>query len=133
MALYEHVFIARQDLSNAQAEGLIEHFSQVLSDNGGTVVGHEYWGLRTLAYKIKKNRKGHYGFMRIESPPEAVKEMERLMGLHDDIMRTMTVKVEEHEEGPSAVIQAKSSRDDRRGGRDRDRGPRRDRDDRPAR
>jgi small subunit ribosomal protein S6 len=133
MALYEHVFIARQDLSNAQAEGLIEHFSQVLSDNGGTVVGHEYWGLRTLAYKINKNRKGHYGFMRIDSPPDAVKEMERLMGLHDDIMRTMTVKVEEHEEGPSAVIQAKSSRDDRRGGRDRDRGPRRDRDDRPAR
>ena len=127
MALYEHVFIARQDLSNAQAEGLIEHFGQVLSDNGGKMVDHEYWGLRTLAYKINKNRKGHYGFMRSDSPSDAVHEMERLMRLHDDVMRVMTVKVDEHEEGPSAVIQAKNSRDDRRGGRDRDRGDRGDR------
>jgi small subunit ribosomal protein S6 len=136
MALYEHVFIARQDLSNAQAEGLIEHFGQILSDNGGKVVGTEYWGLRTLAYKINKNRKGHYGYMRTESPAPAVAEMERLMGLHDDVMRILTIKVEEHEDGPSAVVQAKSSRDDRRGGRDRDdRGPRggRDRDDRDDR
>ena len=134
MALYEHVFIARQDLSNAQAEGLIEHFGQVLSDNGGKVVDHEYWGLRTMAYKINKNRKGHYGFMRSDSPSDAVQEMERLMRLHDDVMRVMTIKVDQHEEGPSAVVQAKNSRDDRRGGRDRDdRGPRRDRDDRPPR
>ena len=132
MSLYEHVFIARQDLSNAQAEGLIEHFGQVLSDNGGKVVDHEYWGLRTMAYKINKNRKGHYGFMRSDSPSDAVHEMERLMRLHDDVMRVMTIKVEAHEEGPSAVIQAKNSRDDRRGG-GRDRGDRRDRDDRPPR
>ena len=136
MALYEHVFISRQDISNAQAEGLIEHFGQILADNGGTVVGTEYWGLRTLAYKINKNRKGHYGFMRTDAPPAAVHEMERLMKLHDDVMRVMTVRVEAHEEGPSAVMQAKSSRDDRggRGGRDRDRdrGERR-RDDRPRR
>ncbi|MEM9762240.1 MAG: 30S ribosomal protein S6 [Pseudomonadota bacterium] len=134
MPLYEHTFIARQDLSNAQAEGLIEHFGQVLADNGGTVIGTEYWGLRTLSYKINKNRKGHYGYMRTDSPSEAVHEMERLMRLHDDIMRVLTVKVEEHEEGQSAVLQARSSRDDRRGGRDRDdRGPRRDRDDRGPR
>ena len=137
MALYEHVFIARQDLSNAQAEGLIEHFGQILKDNGGEVVGTEYWGLRTMAYKINKNRKGHYGFMKSDSPAAAVQEMERLMRLHDDVMRVMTIKVDEHEEGPSAVVQAKNSRDDRRGGRDRgdrgDRGPRRDRDDRPRR
>ncbi|MEM6946035.1 MAG: 30S ribosomal protein S6 [Pseudomonadota bacterium] len=134
MPLYEHTFIARQDLSNAQAEGLIEHFGQVLSDNGGSLVSQEYWGLRTLSYKINKNRKGHYGYMRTDAPAEAVHEMERLMRLHDDIMRVLTVKVEKHEEGPSAVIQARSSRDDRRGGRDRDdRGPRRDRDDRPPR
>ncbi len=132
MALYEHVFIARQDLSNAQAEGLIEHFGQVLSDNGGKMVDHEYWGLRTMSYKINKNRKGHYGYMRSDSPSGAVHEMERLMRLHDDVMRVMTVKVDAHEEGPSAIIQAKNSRDDRRGGRDRDRGPR-DRDDRPRR
>ncbi|MEM9783192.1 MAG: 30S ribosomal protein S6 [Pseudomonadota bacterium] len=134
MPLYEHVFIARQDLSNAQAEGLIEHFGQVLADNGGAMQSHEYWGLRTLSYKINKNRKGHYGYMRSDSPPAAVQEMERLMRLHEDVMRVMTVRVEAHEEGPSAVMQAKSSRDDRRGGRDRDdRGPRRDRDDRGPR
>ena len=136
MALYEHVFIARQDLSNTQAEGLIEHFGQILSDNGGSVVGTEYWGLRTMAYKINKNRKGHYGFMKSDSPSAAVQEMERLMRIHDDVMRVMTIKVEAHEEGPSAVVLAKNSRDDRRGGRDRgdrDRGPRRDRDDRPPR
>ena len=132
MALYEHVFIARQDLSNAQAEGLIEHFGQILSDNGGKVVGTEYWGLRTMAYKINKNRKGHYGYMTSDSPSAAVQEMERLMRIHEDVMRVMTVKVEEHEEGPSAIVLAKNSRDERRGGRDRDRGPR-DRDDRPRR
>ncbi|HUF56367.1 MAG TPA: 30S ribosomal protein S6 [Thermohalobaculum sp.] len=125
MPLYEHVFIARQDLSNAQAEGLVEHFRQILGDNGGKVVDSEYWGLRTLAYKIHKSRKGHYGYMRTDSAPDAVKEMERLMRLHDDVMRVLTIKVDKHEEGPSAIIQAKSSRDDRgdrggRGGRRRD-------------
>ena len=134
MALYEHVFIARQDLSNAQAEALIEHFGQVLADNGGKVEGTEYWGLRTMAYKINKNRKGHYAFMKSDSPSAAVHEMERLMRIHEDIMRVMTIKVDKHEEGPSAVVLAKNSRDDRRGGRDRgDRGDRRDRDDRPPR
>ena len=129
MALYEHVFIARQDLSNAQAEGLIEHFGQILKDNEGSVIGHEYWGLRTMSYKINKNRKGHYAFIRSDAPSAAVQEMERLMRLHEDVMRVMTVKVDAHEEGPSAVILAKQSRDDRgRGGRgDRgDRRPRRD-------
>ncbi|MGG7565681.1 30S ribosomal protein S6 [Rhodovulum sp. DZ06] len=125
MALYEHVFIARQDLSNAQAEGLIEHFGQVLKDNEGDVVGFEYWGLRTMSYKINKNRKGHYAFIRSNAPSAAVQEMERLMRLHDDVMRVMTVKVDEHEEGPSAVVLAKQSRDDRgRGGRGGDRGGR---------
>ncbi|MEM9011795.1 MAG: 30S ribosomal protein S6 [Pseudomonadota bacterium] len=126
MPLYEHVFIARQDISNAQAEGLIEHFGQILKDNGGSVVGSEYWGLKTLAYKIKKNRKGHYGYMRSDAPSGAVDEMERLMGLHDDVMRVLTIKVDAHEEGPSAVVLAKNARDERggRGGR---------RDDRPRR
>jgi small subunit ribosomal protein S6 len=133
MALYEHVFIARQDLSNTQAEGLIEHFGQILADNGGTMVGTEYWGLRTMSYKINKNRKGHYGYMKSDSPAPAVQEMERLMRLHDDIMRVLTIKVDAHEEGPSAIVLAKNSRDDRGRGRDRDRGPRRDRDDRPPR
>ena len=113
MALYEHVFIARQDLSNAQAEGLIEHFGQILKDNGGSVVGSEYWGLKTLAYKINKNRKGHYAFVKSNAPAEAVQEMERLMRLHEDVMRVLTVRVDAHEEGPSAVVQARSQRDDR--------------------
>ncbi len=125
MALYEHVFIARQDLSNAQAEGLIEHFGQVLKDNGGSVVGSEYWGLKTLAYKINKNRKGHYAFVRSDAPSTAVQEMERLMRIHDDVMRVLTVSVDAHDEGPSVVVQSKNQRDDR--GDRGDRGPRRPR------
>ncbi len=124
MALYEHVFIARQDLSTAQAEGLVEHFSQVLADNGGKVVDQEYWGLKTMAYKINKNRKGHYAFLKTDSPSPAVQEMERLMRLHDDVMRVMTIKVDKHEEGPSAVIQAKNAKDER--GARNARPPRRD-------
>ena len=133
MALYEHVFIARQDLSNAQAEGLIEHFGQVLKDNGGNVIGSEYWGLKTMAYKINKNRKGHYAYVRSDAPAPAVQEMERLMRLHEDVMRVLTVKVDAHEEGPSAVLQARSQRDDRGDRGDRDRGDRGDRDRGPRR
>lgn len=119
MALYEHVFISRQDLSNAQAEGLIEHFSAVLSDNDGKVIDQEYWGLKTMAYKINKNRKGHYAFLKSDAPSSAVQEMERLMRLHEDVMRIMTIRVDEHEEGPSVVIQAKSAKEERRRERER--------------
>ena len=119
MALYEHVFISRQDLSNAQAEGLIEHFSAVLSDNDGKVIDQEYWGLKTMAYKINKNRKGHYAFLKSDAPSSAVQEMERLMRLHEDVMRVMTIRVDEHEEGPSIVIQAKSAKEERRRERER--------------
>ena len=114
MPLYEHVFISRQDLSNAQAEGLIEHFGTVLADNGGKLVESEYWGVKTMAYKINKNRKGHYAFLRTDAPSDAVQEMERLMRLHDDVMRVMTIKVDEHEEGPSIQMQKRDERDDRR-------------------
>ena len=114
MALYEHVLIARQDLSNTQAEGLIEHFSTVLADNGGKVVDHEYWGVRTLAYKINKNRKGHYAFLRSDAPSAAVQEMERLARLHDDVMRVLTVKVDTHEDLPSVQMQKREERGDRR-------------------
>ena len=119
MALYENVFISRQDLSNAQAEGLIEHFSAVLSDNDGKVIDQEYWGLKTMAYKINKNRKGHYAFLKSDAPSSAVQEMERLMRLHEDVMRVMTIRVDEHEEGPSVVIQAKSAKEERRRERER--------------
>jgi ribosomal protein S6 len=125
MPLYEHTFIARQDLSNAQAEALIEHFGAVLADNGGAVTGSEYWGVKTMSYRINKNRKGHYAFLRSDAPAAAVQEMERLMRLHDDVMRVLTVKVDKHEDGPSVQMQKRDERE----GRDRDRGDRpRDRD-----
>jgi len=146
MPLYEHVLIARQDLSNTQAEGLIEHFSTVLADNGGTVKDSEYWGVRTLAYKINKNRKGHYAFLRSDAPSAAVQEMERLARLHDDVMRVLTIRVDEHKDGPSVQMQRRDDRDrgdrgdrrESRGGDDRGerrepRGGDRDRDDRAPR
>lgn len=114
MSLYEHVMIARQDLSNTQAEALNEHFGTVLTDNGGTVVDTEYWGVKTMAYKINKNRKGHYSFIRTDAPSEAIQEMERLMRLHDDVMRVLTIKVDAHEEGPSVQMQKRDEREPRR-------------------
>ena len=120
MPLYEHVFIARQDLSNAQAEGLIEHFGTVLADNGGSLVESEYWGVKTMAYKINKNRKGHYAFLKTNASADAIHEMERLMRLHDDVMRVLTIKVDAHEEGPSIQMQKKDDRGDRRERRPRD-------------
>ena len=114
MALYEHVLIARQDLSSAQAESLVEHFGTVLSDNGGTVVDTEYWGVKTMAYKINKNRKGHYSYIRTDAPSEAIQEMERLMRLHDDVMRVLTIKVDAHEDGPSVQMQKRDEREPRR-------------------
>jgi small subunit ribosomal protein S6 len=126
MPLYEHVFIARQDLSSAQAEALIDHFSAVLSDNGGAVADKEYWGVKTMAYKINKNRKGHYAFLKSNAPASAVQEMERLMRLHDDVMRVLTIKVDKHGDGPSIQMQKRDDRDGERGDRG-DRGPRPDR------
>ena len=113
MPLYEHVFISRQDLSNVQAEGLAEHFSKILTDNGGKIVDSEYWGLKTMAYKIKKNRKGHYCFLKSDSPANAVQEMERLMGIHEDILRLLTVKVNKHEDGPSIQMQKRDDKERR--------------------
>jgi small subunit ribosomal protein S6 len=105
--------IARQDLSNTQAEGLIEHFGTVLADNGGKLLENEYWGIKTMAYKINKNRKGHYAFLRTDAPAPAIQEMERLMRLHEDVMRVLTIKVDAHEEGPSVQMQKREERGDR--------------------
>ena len=135
MPLYESVFIARQDISAAQVEGLTEQFSALLRENGGEVRKKEYWGLRNLAFRIKKNRKGHYVLFNIDAPPAAVAEMERNMGISEDVIRFLTVRVDTLEEEPSIVLRSKGSRDDRhgrRGGRDfggsrGDRGPREDR------
>ena len=107
MPKYEHVMIARQDLSNMQAEGLLEHFSKILVENKGHVLDSEYWGLKTMAYKVNKNRKGHYTFLKSDAPAEAVQEMERLMRLHEDVMRVMTIKVKKHDEGHSVMMGSK--------------------------
>jgi small subunit ribosomal protein S6 len=131
MPLYEHVFVARRDISSQQVDSLTESLTEIVKEGGGEVKKAEYWGLRNLAYKIKKNRKGHYVLLNIDAPYPAVAEMERLLRLNEDIIRTMTLRVDELEEGPSAVMQQKTSRDDRGGRRDGPpRGPRTD--DKPA-
>ena len=112
MALYEHVFISRQDLTSLQTEDLIKQYSDILKNNGGKVIGHEYWGLKTLAYKINKNRKGHYSLIKSDSPPSAAQEMERLMKLNEDIMRVLTIKVNKHEDGPSIMMRTKSKNEE---------------------
>ena len=135
MALYEHVFLARQDLSQPQVDAMVENYKGIITANGGSVGRVENWGLKSLTYRVRKNRKAYYTLMDITAPAAAVKEMERQMGLSEDVLRFLTIKVDKHEEGPSAMLQ-KRERDDRddRGGRggfgDRDRGPRGDRGDR---
>ncbi len=140
MAFYECVYIARQDISSSQVDTLTEQFTAIITENGGSVAKTEYWGLRNMAYRVKKNRKGHYVLLNIDAPSAAVQEMERVMRLNDDVLRTLTVKVDVLEEEPSVVMQNRGSRDERggrggRGGRD-DRGGRdggRGRDDRGGR
>ena len=134
MALYEHIYLARQDVSPQQVEEMTNQFTEVLGQGGGKVTKNEYWGLKSLSYRIKKNRKAHYSLLNIDAPAPAVAEMERQMRINEDILRFMTVRVDELEEGPSAMLQSRH-RDREGGGRDRDgrfrdrddRGPRRDR------
>ena len=121
MPLYEHVFLARQEVSPQQVEAMVNEFGQVIKDSGGTVGKTEYWGLKTLAYKIKKSRKAHYSLMNIEASPDAVAEMERRMGLSTDVLRFMTLRVDTHETEPSVQMRKGEDR------RDGDRGPRGDR------
>ncbi|QFT32714.1 30S ribosomal protein S6 [Roseibium porphyridii] len=123
MPLYEHVFLARQDVSAQQVEQLVEQYKGLIEGAGGKVGKIENWGLRTLAYRIKKNRKAHYTLMNIEAPHAAVAEMERQMGLSEDVLRHMTFRVDELDEELSAMMQ-KRDRDDRRGGGRGDRGDR---------
>jgi len=119
--LYENIFIARQDISTAQVEALTETFATLVAENGGKVEKREYWGLRNLAYRIKKNRKGHYVLFNLEAPPAAVSELERNMRINEDVLRYLTVRVDELEAGPSSMMR-RSERDERDRG---DRGPRR--------
>ena len=123
MPLYEHVFLARQDLAQAQVDALAENAAKIISDHGGRVVKTETWGLRSLAYRIAKNRKAHYVMLEIDAPGDVVAELERQTQINEDVIRYMTVKVDEHEAGPS-VMMRKSDRD-RRDRNDRgDRGER---------
>ena len=126
MSLYESVFIARQEISAQQVEALADAYESVVKEHGGSVEKRENWGLRSLAYKIKKNRKGHYVLFNIDAPADALHEMERQMRLNEDVLRYLTLRVDELEEGPSipAQVQARAGRDDR---------PARNYDDKPAR
>jgi small subunit ribosomal protein S6 len=132
MALYEHVFLARQDVSAQQVDALVEQYKGVIESLGGKVGRVENWGLKSLTYRIKKNRKAHYALMDIDAPAAAIHEVERQMRINEDILRYMTIAVEAHEEGPSAMMQ-KRDRDDRPRREGDDRGPRRDFGDRPRR
>lgn len=138
MALYEHVFLARQDLAQAQVDALAETATKIVEDMDGKVTKVETWGLRSLAYKIAKNRKAHYVMLNIDAPAGVVAELERQTQINEDIIRYMTIKVDALETGPSVMMrkQDRPERGDRgprgdRGSRE-DRGPRRERDDAPA-
>ena len=128
MPFYENVFIARQDITSAQVEALTDQLVAVLKERGGDVKKREYWGLRNLSFRIKKNRKAHYVLLNIEAPPPALHEMERTMRINEDVLRFLTVKVDALEDGPSAMLQKRDERGDRdrERDRDRDRGRRRD-------
>jgi len=139
MALYEHVFLARQDLAQAQVDALAETATKIVEEGKGRVVKTESWGLRGLAYRIAKNRKAHYVMLEIDAPTGVIAELERQTGINEDIIRYMTVRVDGHEAGPSAMMRRNERSERDRGGRggergDRgDRGPRPDRGDRPDR
>ena len=117
MPLYESTFIARPDISSQQVDGLAEQFREILTEAGGEIAKTEYWGLRSLAYRIKKNRKGHYYFMNIDAPAEAIDAMERTMRINEDVIRYLTVRVEEHDPNPAPLTQSRGRGRDGRGGR----------------
>jgi small subunit ribosomal protein S6 len=142
MPLYEHVYLARQDASAQQVEELTAHLKGVIEGLGGKVAKTEYWGVKSLSYRLRKNRKAHFTLMNLDAPPAAINEIERLERLNEDVLRYLTIRVAEHEEGPSAMMRRAErdrDRDERRGDRgdrsdrgDRgDRGDRADRGDRP--
>jgi small subunit ribosomal protein S6 len=123
MSLYESIFIARQDISGAQVDTLADTFTQLVTDNGGEVKKREYWGLRNLAYRMRKNRKGHYVLFNIDAPPAAIAELERTMRINEDVIRYLNIRVDALDDGPSVIMQSRGSRDDRqrRGAGDRER------------
>jgi len=124
MPLYEHVYLARQDASAQQVEELTAHLKDVIEGLGGSVAKTEYWGVKSLSYRLRKNRKAHFTLMNIDAPPAAINEIERLERLNEDVLRYLTIRVEEHEQGPSAMMRRAErdrDREERRGERPRDR------------
>jgi small subunit ribosomal protein S6 len=120
MPLYEHVYLARQDASTQQVEELTAQLKGVIEGLGGTISKNEYWGVKSLSYRLRKNRKAHFTLMNVNAPPAAINEIERLERLNEDVLRYLTIRVEEHEEGPSAMMRRAErdrDRDDRRGDR----------------
>jgi small subunit ribosomal protein S6 len=113
MPLYEHVFLARQDIQTAQVDAISAEITATIEEMGGKVTKTEYWGLKNLAYRIKKNRKAHYVLLNVDAPAAALHEVERKERIHDDVLRAMTIRVEELEEGPSAMLRAKDQKDKR--------------------
>jgi small subunit ribosomal protein S6 len=128
---YESVFIARPDISAAQVETLTDAMKEIVTGNGGSVTKSEYWGLKSLSYRIKKNRKGHYALLNIDAPADAIRELERNMRINEDVIRYITIRVDELETEPSIMMRSKGQREDR--GRRDDRGGRDRSDDRPPR
>ena len=110
MAFYESVYIARPDISSAQVEALTQRLTEIIESGGGRVTKNEYWGLKNLAYRIKKNRKGHYSLLNIDAPSDAVGEYERNMRLSEDVLRYLTVRVDELDENPSIMMTARLTR-----------------------
>ena len=134
MRLYESVFIARQDISSQQVESMADEFAGIITNAGGKIHKREYWGLRSLAYRIKKNRKGHYIMFNLETDGATLKEYERIMGLNEDVLRFLNIRIEEVDEAPSIIMQNKGERGDRSDRGDRvNRGDRGDRGSRPPR
>jgi small subunit ribosomal protein S6 len=132
MPFYENVFIARQDISSAQVDALADAFTTVVTEHGGQITKREYWGLRNISYRIKKNRKGHYMMFNLDAPPAAVSELERNMRINEDVLRYLTVRVDELEAGPSAVMLNRGRGDERDRGRRSDGYGRDGRDDLPG-
>ncbi len=123
MALYEHIYMARQDVSVAQVEELTKTYTELLEANGGKVTKHEYWGVKPLAYRINKNRKAHFTLLNIDAPHEAVAEVERQMRINEDVLRFLTIAVEELDAEPSVMMQKREDRPER--GEKFSRGPKR--------
>jgi small subunit ribosomal protein S6 len=111
MPLYESTVIARQDLSRQDVNKITDSLGAIVEQGGGKIVKNEYWGLKSLAYRIQKHRKGHYSYMAIDASPEAIKEMERNIRINEDIVRSLTVRIEEVTEGPTAMMQQSRSQE----------------------